>query len=625
MKSLKSKFAKFFALLFIIQVIVSCSDDFLKPRPLSEFIAENAYINKNGLIALLNDCRSNFKNQYRSVGGDLNLNWMFRGEMTQSDIAMFYDRNNEASFLRDLDMQLTPENAPSAPIFTLWQFNWQFLKSAGTVITRAERAKLNSEEERNEILAEGYFHRAFWYYRLVHEFGDVPFIDGELTSPKVDFYSYSRKSILKRLVKDMEFAVQWLPRSVPYGAVNRAAGYHLLAKLYLSTGQFDEAVQAATEVIENSGLMLMTERFGIGKSNPAEADRYRAFPTPKVFKDKNGRDSVGIKYTPYTGDVMWDLFHKENISNPENKEGILVVQNRYAFDGNGSIDANIANRVCTPFWLAIPGMYRAVGDGGLFNFLYRGQGFSVITPYFAYDLWKDCGGDLRRKWPNWFVSDSLYYNDPNNADYGKRVPKPTTSDTTHVWGSYPRYKIFHFDEKRNLDTDPGLLDPRGGYSDRYIFRLAETYLMRAEAYWWKNDLAKAAADVNAVRSRAQAPEINASDVTIDYIFDERARELYTEEARKSEITRVAFVMADQKRDGYTEDMLAKNWCHDRILRGNVFYREQILLHSIKWKISPYHYLWPIPQSAINANVEGHINQNMGYFGSEKNIPLLELE
>ena len=32
-------------------------------------------------------------------------------------------------------------------------------------------------------------------------------------------------------------------------------------------------------------------------------------------------------------------------------------------------------------------------------------------------------------------------------------------------------------------------------------RLAETYLIRAEAYVWKGDLASAAADVNAVRTK----------------------------------------------------------------------------------------------------------------------------
>lgn len=39
----------------------------------------------------------------------------------------------------------------------------------------------------------------------------------------------------------MEFAVKWLPKNVKPGCVNRAAGEHLLAKIYLSTGDFQLA------------------------------------------------------------------------------------------------------------------------------------------------------------------------------------------------------------------------------------------------------------------------------------------------------------------------------------------------------------------------------------------------
>ena len=59
--------------------------------------------------------------------------------------------------------------------------------------------------------------------------------------------------------------------------------------------------------------------------------------------------------------------------------------------------------------------------------------------------------------------------------------------------------------------------PVGGFTDQYIFRLAETYLNRAEAYWWlgKNDLATA--DVNTIRRRVNAPEF--SSVTLEDILD----------------------------------------------------------------------------------------------------------
>ena len=48
------------------------------------------------------------------------------------------------------------------------------------------------EEIKNAIIAEAYFHRAYWYYRLVHLYGDVPFLNIEHTAPKIDFYTHSK-------------------------------------------------------------------------------------------------------------------------------------------------------------------------------------------------------------------------------------------------------------------------------------------------------------------------------------------------------------------------------------------------------------------------------------------------
>ena len=36
-------------------------------------------------------------------------------------------------------------------------------------------------------------------------------------------------------------------------------------------------------------------------------------------------------------------------------------------------------------------------------------------------------------------------------------------------------------------------------------------------------------------------------------------------------------------------------------------------------MSPYHSLYPVPSSPINANTQGRINQNKGYLGADKNI------
>jgi starch-binding outer membrane protein, SusD/RagB family len=78
------------------------------------------------------------------------------------------------------------------------------------------------------------------------------------------------------------------------------------------------------------------------------------------------------------------------------------------------------------------------------------------------------------------------------------------------WMSFPYYKTFMPPEFDKLN---GRADGVNG--DMYIFRLTETYLLRAEAYYWKNQMVQAANDINKLRTKANANEISAGDVTID--------------------------------------------------------------------------------------------------------------
>jgi starch-binding outer membrane protein, SusD/RagB family len=146
-------------------------------------------------------------------------------------------------------------------------------------------------------------------------------------------------------------------------------------------------------------------------------------------------------------------------------------------------------------------------------------------------------------------------------------------------------------------------------------------LLRAEAYWWKGDMANAAADINKVRERALAPPVAPGDVTLEYILDERIRELYGESPRKTELTRMSFIMADNSLNGYSiQNFQDKNYWFDRVQAKNNFYNVGYVWGINEFKIASYHVLWPIPQDVIDDNQGGVINQNIGYPGAENNIP-----
>jgi hypothetical protein len=72
-----------------------------------------------------------------------------------------------------------------------------------------------------------------------------------------------------------------------------------------------------------------------------------------------------------------------------------------------------------------------------------------------------------------------------------------------------------------------------------MFRLADVYLMYAEAVvrGGAGSSAEALTYVNRVRQRSKASPINASQLTLDFLLDERARELHMECYRRTDLIR----------------------------------------------------------------------------------------
>jgi hypothetical protein len=261
----------------------------------------------------------------------------------------------------------------------------------------------------------------------------------------------------------------------------------------------------------------------------------------------------------------------------------------------------------------------------------RGIGRNRGVPYSTKTIWKD-ENDQRHKFPNWIRMEDITYNAPSlkaagNPFYNKPLQLFTDdgtilcSDTIRNWYDWPQYKLFI--------PDPEQARPSGGYSDWYVFRLAETYLLRAEAHFWKGDLASAAEDINQVRRRADAADMTPGEVNIGSILDERARELYYEEPRNTELTRIAFIFAQTGKQAYNgktyslSDFHQNNFWFDRIMETTHFYNKGVkTIHGDEYTMSPYHVLYPVPADAINANTQGRINQNMGYPGADKNVPPL---
>lgn len=598
--------------MFGFTLLVSSCSDWLDPKPLSFFTPENSFNSyegiKTGADMLNRDVR--YFDFYPTSGS---ADPCILSEYFFSDMGV-NARTDASNAPMDLVTQITPSatlTGNGSQINNYWTYLYKGIKDANTLITRAEDVEFESEAQKKEILGTLYFHRAFRYYRLVHQYGDIPFITEEITVPRYDFYTTRREAILRQLKNDLDGTVEYMSNNVYIGQVSQAAAYHLLTKINLALGEFDDAVKSASAVINDGVHSLMKERFGVDKNDA-------------------------------TKDVVWDLHQSANKRLPENKEVLYIVLDDYDMKEARSAAGLEIKRQLVPWYSAAGMIMTPDGEQGFVDndekknpyLLQYGRGVCTLrsTWYHQSMIWTLDATDYRHKEGNWIKMTDLKYNNP--ALVGKKWydqplrmyddnGKSLVSDTIRCWAGWPHYKSNIADQKESWW--------RGGWADWYVFRLAETYLLRAEAYTWLNKKDLAVADLNEVRQRAGARALDQNEVSIRQILDERARELFYEEPRKCELTRIAYIYAQtgiQADNGKTysvKSFTTDNFFYDHIMSVTDFYNKGVTAKNGRtYTIAPYHVRWPIALTATSTNVEGHINQTPGYAGSENNIEPLDI-
>lgn len=549
---------KIFKLLLIISLIstLSCNEnEWLTEKPLDFYAPENSF-NVPG------DFNSALAKVYLQTGvlmnsgNDASLVFDYPSDVCLDNHGLEHELNSYRN-------KLIPENNR---VSGNWTACYRIIFDCNVIMNRIDNVniKFADEKQRNIYKAEAAFLRGFAYRLLAILYGGVPIVLEEVTSPKRDFVRSSIQDTWKQIIKDYTFAAQNLPAQSELkvdGRLTKGAAYHALAEAYIINKEWDNAINAATTVISSPDYALMTTRFGTWKDKP--------------------------------GDVYYDLFRRGNVNYKGkagiNKEAIWVDQYEYLVPGGGHSN-QITRFLGSTYWQLVGNDGKNLFFGHSSQNGGRGIGWLIPTPYVLTNIWND-PNDIRNSSYN--IIRDVKADNPASAYYGQFIV--ASGSFTKFNNALNRWWSAIFTKTAPVNDFPAetLANPATGatttaaietFNDTYYFRLAETYLLRAEAYLGKGDKDKAASDINAVRTRAKASLVEASKVNINYILDERARELYFEEKRVLTLMRLG--MQKERVDTY-----------------NIMSKDQIIERNI---------LWPIPQSEIERNTEAKLEQNPGY-------------
>ncbi|MBV6639536.1 MAG: RagB/SusD family nutrient uptake outer membrane protein [Cyclobacteriaceae bacterium] len=656
----KIKYIKGIITALVLTLSFSCGDDFLKEKPLSFLSPENTFGDAAGLQTVLDASLRGVFGQWNGDTREL----MFNSNMSDATVVSATDKPDAWVDLRTYATPINARNNDAGRARSFYAENYEHIKNANTVIDYIDLPEWDGGEtdpERNHLLGSAYFLRAFFYMQLTMQFGNVPFVLNVVAEARRDFKVFHMQGIWDQMIADLEFAEQWVkPKSeLPAGQAPKDAVRILLAKYYMLNTRFAEAEALMDDVINGGESTLFTDAMIPGDVTEVEVANTN---NPNSGNPLPGRSG----FAPANAQNYLHMDKgQQKTSNPE---GIWLVVNEPFVLGSQGRSARIRawgpNFVSTNLGVWLPGtttigtdVQQTTSDAGgrMMKKWGRGQGFARPTDYSQYDQWAFKGTwdeqDYRHSDLNYMEMEDVLYDNPSfgPGKYDENDPDAvhpfylqplqlvyngelTCLDTIRCWYGYPRYKFYSVNQESRPDRQDG------GKMDMYIMRVAEAYLVRAEAKFWQDNFQGAADDINIIRQRSNAIEMyTAADVQNDGIgavLDERNRELFGEEYRHDELVRMSVIFAKTGKTDYMgntysisggniETSLSTNsFYYNRVMDKNSFFRNEVpwqTYNTTKYTMDPKHVFWPVYIDYIVGNVEATLNQTTGYDGSENNI------
>jgi hypothetical protein len=409
--------------------------------------------------------------------------------------------------------------------------------------------------------AEARFFRAYAYFHLTMQFGDVHFSLEASEGAATEANRTSAATIWDEgIYPDLRFAAANLPPTVQNGRLSSWAGkfmlgYALLSDSRATATQWSEAAGLYKDIIDNGGFTLMS---------PFE-----------VFDEENeGNNTEAIfsyNYLPYNianAQVAGNSAHMYYLATyDQNAGGGLArtleygrawVRFRISEWLLDKIDETIDCRFEAYFrsvWLCNldDGFDRPYQLNGEKKTVHLNKGDTIfITP--------------KRGWTKEQIDAHPEIAVFNPQNVPAITPSVEGDDIYHVCFDkiYPSLIKFE-DTKRASVAD-------GGGRDDVRFRLSDAYLLASEAYLRAGNTGEALKYFNDIRRRAAYPgkendmEITADKLTIDEILDERGRELCGESYRWTDLKRLGKLPERAMLNSYVISKERTQWDNKFLLR-----------------------------------------------------------
>ncbi|MBE0674648.1 MAG: RagB/SusD family nutrient uptake outer membrane protein, partial [Bacteroidales bacterium] len=314
-----------------LSIFTSCSEEeFLTEEPMDEIYASNLFDDLNGFEGALNSLyaltRQEFTEAIEENGTNVpvvrNAIWTFGVDNGYSNAEF-----SATAPYNKYGTMLTPDDKMAYCVF---RWLYRTINAANMIIARAENPDVDwkggtpevNTANKNRIIAEAKFFRAWAYRHLTYTWGDVPLSLEEISGEtyRNDWERNSVADIREVMEQDLLFAETYLPDapSDP-GKLAKAVAQHYLAELYLATGDNALARTKALAVCSNPRYKLITERYGVNKLQAGS-------PFSDMFFDGNILPSEG------NTEALWVFINAPDVPGGEE----ITMRRSWIYTGTGA-------------------------------------------------------------------------------------------------------------------------------------------------------------------------------------------------------------------------------------------------------------------------------------------------